>query len=83
MFRDWAIQAAMKVGSDAAKADKPRQGRKTATVSRHFWVPSGYLAGAGCFVQAGAFVSTEGARLFYFCVDNVDSMRALTARKVE
>jgi len=38
---------ALKVGSDAAKADKPRQGRKAATVRRHFRVPSGHLAGAG------------------------------------
>ena len=53
---------AMKVGSDAAKADKPRQGWKAATVSRHFWVPSGHLAGAGCSGQAGAHVSTQGAR---------------------
>ncbi len=62
MFRDCTVQVALKVGSDAAKAGKIRQGRKAATVSRHFRVPSGYLAGAGCSGQAGMCVSTEGAR---------------------
>ena len=38
--------AAMKVGSDAMVACEPRQGRKTATVSSMFHVPSGRLAGA-------------------------------------
>jgi hypothetical protein len=40
MFRDWAIQVAMKVGSDAAKAGKPRQDRKVATGKRHLKVLS-------------------------------------------
>src|SRR6267142_4517412 len=38
--------AALKVGSDAMVACEPRQGRKTATVSLMFHVPSGRLAGA-------------------------------------
>ena len=38
--------AASKVGSDAMVACEPRQGRKTATVSLMFHVPSGCLAGA-------------------------------------
>ena len=38
--------AALKVGSDAMDACEPRQGRKTATVSLMFHVPSGRLAGA-------------------------------------
>jgi len=65
MCRDCAIQAAMKVGSDAAQADKPRQGRKAATVRRHLRAPSGHLAGADWLAQAGTFVSTEGARPFF------------------
>jgi len=36
----------LKAGSDAMVACEPRQGRKTATVSLMFHVPSGRLAGA-------------------------------------
>lgn len=60
----------MKVGSDAAQADKPRQGRKTATVRRHLRAPSGHLAGAGWSAQAGASVSTEGCTTIFFVVGN-------------
>ena len=38
--------AALRAGSDAMVACEPRQGRKTATVSLMFHVPSGRLAGA-------------------------------------
>ncbi len=47
VFRDWSDQVATKVGSDAAEADQPRQGRKAAAVRRHFWVPLERLTGAG------------------------------------
>lgn len=47
MFRDCSVQVALNVGSDAAETDQPRQGRKAATVHRHFWAPSGHLTGAG------------------------------------
>jgi hypothetical protein len=37
----------LKIGSCAAGAFEPRQGRKAATVRRYSWVPQGCLVGAG------------------------------------
>jgi hypothetical protein len=62
MHRIGASQVALKVGSGAAQACEPRQGRKAATVNSHLWVPSGRLAGAGWLANGGVWVSTRGAR---------------------
>lgn len=58
--------AALKARSDAAKAREPRQDRKVATVSGHFWVTPGRLAGASEFAHDGTLTSKRGCTTFFF-----------------
>lgn len=65
--------AALKAGSGAAKACEPRQGWKAATVSSHFWVTPGRLAGASDSAHDGTPASTRGARPFFISQDSNES----------